>query len=141
MPIGIDLGSRYVKIIQTSDFRNYKKIRMDTVRFLTEQIKRRTKKSCHFPALADMGFVWKKNGLLPGTESTCWGKKLKPSPRYGPIFGSLFSDRFDRFYPGGIGRTGQQGPLGPGQEGHGFSDQWTNARPEPDAIWKIWPGC
>ena len=43
MPIGIDLGSRFVKIVQTHDFRAFKKIRLDTVQFLTQRMKTGTK--------------------------------------------------------------------------------------------------
>ncbi|MBI4768553.1 MAG: 2-hydroxyglutaryl-CoA dehydratase [Deltaproteobacteria bacterium] len=77
MPIGIDLGSRYVKIIQTSDFRNYQKIRMDTVRFLTEQIRRRTKKTNHFPGLAELGFRPEKLMVVTGYGKHLLGKKIK----------------------------------------------------------------
>lgn len=38
MPIGIDLGSRFVKIAQTTDFTKFKKIRLDTVQFLTQKV-------------------------------------------------------------------------------------------------------
>ena len=77
MPIGIDLGSRYVKIVQTSDFRSYKKFRVDTVRFLTEPIKRRRKKTNHFPGLADLGFRQGKFTVVTGYGKHLLGKKIK----------------------------------------------------------------
>lgn len=77
MPIGIDLGSRYVKIVQTSDFRNYKKVRMDTVRFLTGLIKRRTKKTNPLPGLTDMGFRQEKSMVVTGYGKHLLGKKIK----------------------------------------------------------------
>ncbi len=77
MPIGIDLGSRYVKMIQTSDFRSYKKIRMDSVRFLTEPILRRTKKKNRLPNLADLGFRQEKWMVVTGYGKHLLGKKIK----------------------------------------------------------------
>ena len=77
MPIGIDLGSRFVKIVQTSDFRDYKKIRLDTVRFLTEKIKRPTKKTNHFLGLADLGFIPEKLIVVTGYGKHLLGKKIK----------------------------------------------------------------
>ncbi len=77
MPIGIDLGSRYVKIVQTFDFRNYKKVRLDTVRFLTEKIRRPGKKTNPFPGLADLGFFPEKIIVVTGYGKHLLGKKIK----------------------------------------------------------------
>jgi (R)-2-hydroxyacyl-CoA dehydratese activating ATPase len=77
MPIGIDLGSRFVKIVQTSDFRGYKKIRLDTVRFLTEQIKRETKKTNPFLSLANLGLHPEKFPVVTGYGKHLLGKKIK----------------------------------------------------------------
>jgi (R)-2-hydroxyacyl-CoA dehydratese activating ATPase len=77
MPIGIDLGSRFVKIVQTSDFRGYKKIRLDTVRFLTEQIKRGTKKTSQFLSLVNLGLRPEKFPVVTGYGKHLLGKKIK----------------------------------------------------------------
>jgi predicted CoA-substrate-specific enzyme activase len=77
MPIGIDLGSRFVKIVQTSDFRNYKKVRFDTIRFLTALIKRKTKKTNPFSALVDWGFRLEKFPVVTGYGKHLLGKKIK----------------------------------------------------------------
>ncbi|HMK66149.1 MAG TPA: acyl-CoA dehydratase activase [Thermodesulfobacteriota bacterium] len=39
MSSGIDLGSRFVKVVQTADFKSFTKIHIDTVQFLTTHLK------------------------------------------------------------------------------------------------------
>jgi len=77
MPIGIDLGSRFVKIVQTRDFKEFKKIRLDTVQFLTQAIKTGTKKTNHSLALADLGFSQEKSLVVTGYGKHLLGKKIK----------------------------------------------------------------
>ena len=77
MPIGIDLGSRFVKIIQTHDFRAFHKIRLDTVGFLTQRIKTGPKKTNHFLALSDLGFRPEKSLVVTGYGKHLVGEKIK----------------------------------------------------------------
>jgi len=77
MPIGIDLGSRFVKIVQTQDFKEFKKIRLDTVQFLTQPIKTGMKKTNHFLALTDLGFRPEKSLVVTGYGKHLLGKKVK----------------------------------------------------------------
>ena len=77
MPIGIDLGSRFVKIVQTHDFRDFKKIRLDTVQFLTQRMKTGTNKTNYLLALADLGFRPEKSLVVTGYGKHLMGKKIK----------------------------------------------------------------
>ncbi|MGC1404121.1 MAG: acyl-CoA dehydratase activase [Thermodesulfobacteriota bacterium] len=77
MPIGIDLGSRFVKIVQTADFKTSKKIRLDTVRFLTQRVKTGSKKTRHALALADLGLKSEKSLVVTGYGKHLMGKKIK----------------------------------------------------------------
>ena len=77
MPIGIDLGSRFVKIVQTHDFRDFKKIRLDTVQFLTQRIKTGTNKTDYFSALGDLGFRPERSLVVTGYGKQLMGKKIK----------------------------------------------------------------
>lgn len=71
MATGIDLGSRYVKIVQTQDFRSFRKARMDTVRFLTLQSGLGGKGPSAPLSLKDLGFIPEKNAVVTG-----YGKHL-----------------------------------------------------------------
>ena len=77
MPIGIDLGSRFVKIVQTSDFKEFKKIRLDTVRFLTQRLKTGPKKTGLSLILADLGLRPEKTLVVTGYGKHLMGKKIK----------------------------------------------------------------
>ena len=77
MPIGIDLGSRFVKIVQTIDFKTFKKIRLDTVRFLTQRVKIGSKKTRHALVLADLGLKSEKSLVVTGYGKHLMGKKIK----------------------------------------------------------------
>jgi predicted CoA-substrate-specific enzyme activase len=77
MPIGIDLGSRFVKIVQTADFMEFKKIRLDTVQFLTQRVKTESKKTKHALVLADLGFEPEKYLVVTGYGKHLMGKKIK----------------------------------------------------------------
>ncbi len=77
MPIGIDLGSRFVKIVQTHDFKDFKKIRLDTVQFLTQRMKTGTNKTNYLSALADLGFRPEKSLVVTGYGKHLMGKKIK----------------------------------------------------------------
>ncbi|MBA4393006.1 MAG: 2-hydroxyglutaryl-CoA dehydratase [Desulfobacca sp.] len=77
MPIGIDLGSRFVKIVQTADFKEFKKFRFDTVQFLTQRLLTDSKKTDHLLALADLGLTPEKSLVLTGYGKHLMGKKRK----------------------------------------------------------------
>ena len=77
MPIGIDLGSRFVKIVQTHDFKEFKKICLDTVQFLTQRIKTGPKKTNYFLALSDLGLQPEKSLVVTGYGKHLVGKKIK----------------------------------------------------------------
>lgn len=77
MPIGIDLGSRFVKIVQTDDFKKFKKIRLDTVRFLTQRVKAGQAKTKHALILADLGLKPEKSLVVTGYGKHLLGKKIK----------------------------------------------------------------
>jgi (R)-2-hydroxyacyl-CoA dehydratese activating ATPase len=77
MPIGIDLGSRFVKIVQTDDFKEFKKIRLDTVQFLTQRLLKDSKKTNYSLALADLGLTPEKSLVLTGYGKHLMGKKIK----------------------------------------------------------------
>lgn len=77
MPLGIDLGSRFVKIVQTSDFKGFKRSRLDTVQFLTQRVLRGSKKNNRTFALKDLGFEPEKALVLTGYGKHLMGKKQK----------------------------------------------------------------
>jgi predicted CoA-substrate-specific enzyme activase len=77
MPIGIDLGSRFVKIIQTADFISFKKIRVDTVQFLTQRLGKDSKKTESQLILTDLGFPAERPLVLTGYGKHLLGKKMK----------------------------------------------------------------
>jgi (R)-2-hydroxyacyl-CoA dehydratese activating ATPase len=77
MPIGIDLGSRFVKIVQTSDFKEFKKIRLDTVRFLTQRLKTGPKEKGPSLMLSDLGLRPEKSPVVTGYGKNLMGKKIK----------------------------------------------------------------
>ncbi len=77
MAIGIDLGSRFVKIVQTADFREFNKKRLDTVGFLTQRIKTGAKNNNYSLALADMGFKPEKSIVVTGYGKHLLGKRIK----------------------------------------------------------------
>lgn len=77
MPIGIDLGSRFVKIVQTSDFKEFKKIRLDTVRFLTQRVKAGSEKTKQALILADLGLRPEKSLVVTGYGKHLMGGKIK----------------------------------------------------------------
>jgi (R)-2-hydroxyacyl-CoA dehydratese activating ATPase len=77
MPVGIDLGSRFVKIVQTVDFKEFNKIRLDTVPFLTQGLLSDSKTTHHPPVLADLGLIPEKLLVLTGYGKHLMGKKIK----------------------------------------------------------------
>jgi predicted CoA-substrate-specific enzyme activase len=77
MPIGIDLGSRFVKIVQTHDFKVFHKIRLDTVQFLTQHIKTGLKKTSPLLGLSDLGLRPEKSLVVTGYGKHLVGKKIK----------------------------------------------------------------
>lgn len=98
MPIGIDLGSRFVKIVQTGDFREFKKIRIDTVRFLTQRIKTGPKKNNHSLVLADLGLNPEKSIVVTGYGKHLMGKKIKAITEIRAHFrGACFQTGLDNF--------------------------------------------
>jgi (R)-2-hydroxyacyl-CoA dehydratese activating ATPase len=77
MPLGIDLGSRFVKIAQTADFRLTKKMRLDTVQFLTRQVKPGSKKGKQTLILDDLGFRTEKDLVVTGYGKHLMSKGIK----------------------------------------------------------------
>ncbi|MFH0787204.1 MAG: acyl-CoA dehydratase activase [Pseudomonadota bacterium] len=77
MPIGIDLGSRFVKIVQTGDFKKFTKIRLDTVQFLTHRLRTARGGGRHSLALADLGLKPEKSLVVTGYGKHLMGKKIK----------------------------------------------------------------
>jgi predicted CoA-substrate-specific enzyme activase len=77
MPIGIDLGSRFVKIVQTADFKEFKKIRLDTVQFLTKRLKTDSTQANRLLNLADLGLTPENSLVVTGYGKHLLGRKIK----------------------------------------------------------------
>jgi predicted CoA-substrate-specific enzyme activase len=77
MPIGIDLGSRFVKIVQTQDLKQFKKVRVDTVQFLTRQLKKGTKNNRSDLDLENLGLDPEKSLVVTGYGKHLMGKRIK----------------------------------------------------------------
>ncbi len=77
MPTGIDLGSRFVKIVQTADYKEFIKIRFDTVQFLTQRVKKGSGKSKRVLIPAEMGLESEKSLVVTGYGKHLMGKKIK----------------------------------------------------------------
>jgi (R)-2-hydroxyacyl-CoA dehydratese activating ATPase len=98
MPIGIDLGSRFVKIVQTRDFKVFKKARLDTVWFLTQSIHRGAKKADHFLTLSNLGFHPEKTLVVTGYGKHLLGKEIKRITEIRAHFrGACFQTSLDDF--------------------------------------------
>jgi predicted CoA-substrate-specific enzyme activase len=98
MPIGIDLGSRFVKIVQTTDFKEFKKFRFDTVQFLTQRLVLDQKKTNQLMALTDLGLPPEKPLVLTGYGKHLLGKKIKTISEIRAHFrGACFQTGFDEF--------------------------------------------
>jgi len=77
MPIGIDLGSRFTKIVQTDLHKEFKKVRLDTVQFLTQRLKTASNKTKHSLVLADLGLRPERSLVVTGYGKHLMGKKIK----------------------------------------------------------------
>ena len=77
MPTGIDLGSRFVKIAQTADFRKIRKVRVDTVRFLTQKIKSGAAAPPLASTLAVLGLNPEKCLVVTGYGKHLMGKRIR----------------------------------------------------------------
>jgi predicted CoA-substrate-specific enzyme activase len=77
MSTGIDLGSRFVKIVQTADFRKFLKIRVDTVQFLTQRLKAGLTAINPPQVLTDLGLNPEKCLVVTGYGKHLMGKGIK----------------------------------------------------------------
>jgi (R)-2-hydroxyacyl-CoA dehydratese activating ATPase len=77
MPTGIDLGSRFVKIVQTDDFREIKKVRVDTVRFLTQKVKAGATTTPLSSILTELGLNPEKSLVVTGYGKHLMGKRIR----------------------------------------------------------------
>lgn len=77
MSIGIDLGSRFVKIVQTTDFTKFIKVRVDTVRFLTQRVTLRESNVHLSTTLTDLGSSPEKSLVVTGYGKHLLGKRIE----------------------------------------------------------------
>ncbi|MEW6185261.1 MAG: acyl-CoA dehydratase activase [Thermodesulfobacteriota bacterium] len=77
MPTGIDLGSRFIKIVQTMDFKSLRKIRVDTVDFLTRRLDEQGKKQGYSQVLRDFGLPPEKTLTITGYGKHLLGEKIR----------------------------------------------------------------
>ncbi len=77
MPLGIDLGSRFVKIVQTPDFQSFRKVRMDTVAFLTHRLEHKGRVSQPRLALEDLGLAPERPWVVTGYGKHLLGRQIK----------------------------------------------------------------
>ena len=77
MPTGIDLGSRFVKIVQTGDYQKLSKIRVDTVRFLTDRLKIEGPTINPPQVLSRLGLAPEKSLVVTGYGKHLMGKGVK----------------------------------------------------------------
>jgi (R)-2-hydroxyacyl-CoA dehydratese activating ATPase len=77
MSTGIDLGSRFVKIVQTADFRKFSKIRIDTVQFLTNRLRIAGPAINPSLVLKELGLSSEKLLVVTGYGKHLLGKGIK----------------------------------------------------------------
>jgi predicted CoA-substrate-specific enzyme activase len=77
MPVGIDLGSRFVKIVQTMDFISFKKVRVDTIDVLTRRLREKRKGQGYSLILRDLGLIPEKTVTVTGYGKHLLGGKIR----------------------------------------------------------------